>query len=81
MARSETKTFGFSTKSVIISLSNFTTPNELGSSICFTHIVPSKDLFILKSDLNKVSAKAITQLPVIIFSAHKTACAVPKGLS
>ena len=56
IAKSETKFFGFSIKSVIKPSSNLTTPNALGSSTCLTQIAPSAFVSNVKSALNKVSA-------------------------
>ena len=52
---------------------DFTTPNALGSSTCFTQIAPSASAFNVKSALNKVSAKATTQGPVKDSLAQKIA--------
>ena len=71
--KSETNFVGFSTKSEINPLFNFTTPNALGSSTCFTQIAPSASAFNVKSALNKVSAKATTQGPVKDSLAQKIA--------
>ena len=51
------KSFGFSTKSVIILFESvLTTPKAEGSSILLTQIIPSLLLSNLKSALNKVSS-------------------------
>ena len=68
------KSFGFSTKSVIILFESvLTTPKAEGSSILLTQIIPSLLLSNLKSALNKVSAKATTTLPTRVCLAHKIA--------
>ena len=74
MAKSETNSIGFSTKSIISSRSFILiTPNCSGLGIRFTHNMPSSVGLMVKSARNKVSAKATTVGPDNKGAAHNTA--------
>ena len=74
MAKSETNSWGFSTKSVITpSALIFTTPKGRGSSTFCTQITPSRFLSSSKSALKRVSAKATIVEPTKESPAHKMA--------
>ena len=65
MAKSDTNSTGFSTKSVMMLFSlNLITPNEEGLATLCTQITPSFDLSRLKLVRKSVSAKATITSPL-----------------
>ena len=82
MAKSETNSVGFSTKSVMMLFSsNFTTPKELGLATLCTQITPSFDLSRLNWVRNRVSAKATITSPLRHSRAQSMAWPVPSATS
>ena len=79
-AKSDTKSFGFSTKFMIV-FSEFssTTPKASGRATCLTQITASASGFRERSARISVSAYATTVGPSKISAAHIIACPVPKG--